>query len=94
MQFDEKALKKRLSEAIQNVAEHSRAEGDEIAFHMTDWLRELEALCEIFGQIETADDEAIYDCLMSFLIHAPEHIFRAAELFTEFPPQGIFSDNK
>jgi hypothetical protein len=93
MKKSAKQLAARIALSIKNSAKLSEAECSEIAFHSTDWLDELELLCSTFDSIESLSDEEIYNNLLRFLIHAPEHIAKAAELMTGTGVEGIFSDS-
>ena len=93
MKNSAKQLADRISISIRNAADLPEAECSEIAFHSTDWLDELELLCSTFDNIETLSDEEIYNNLLKFLIHAPEHIVRAAKLMTGTDVEGAFSDS-
>jgi len=49
---------------------------------MTDWLEDLEVLVQLYQTIESKSGKEVYDVLLKFLIHAPEHVVRASELLT------------
>lgn len=92
MNADTPLLKAKLQAAIRDVAELEDDRSAEIAFHMTDWLDELDELCRLRAHPNSFDAEATYQAVLGFLLHAPEHIARAAELMTGEPIQGIFKD--
>ena len=80
-------LRARLEEALL-AAEYSR--NREIAFHMTDWLSELEALVELYGDPAQYDNKKIVQVLMDFLVHVPNHVAAASKLMLDIPVQDVF----
>jgi len=79
----------RISTALSQAADFDKSVADEVAFHITDWLDDYQVL---LGLLEggTASEEDIYKASLKLLLHAPEHMVRAAELVTGEKPQGIF----
>ncbi|WP_395377330.1 hypothetical protein [Marinicella sp. W31] len=84
------ALKIALS--IQNNMRIDAEKAQEIALHMTDWLDDLKLLNHTYDTIEDMDETEISNNILQFLIHAPEHIARAAQLMTDAPIDNIFDD--
>jgi hypothetical protein len=52
----------------------------DIAFHMTDWRRDLEAVTKIWEQADQMSDDEITELVHAFLVHVPEHVAAAAKL--------------
>lgn len=52
----------------------------DIAFHMTDWRSDLEAMIKIWEQADRMSDDEISELLYAFLVHVPEHVAAAAKL--------------
>ncbi len=84
------SLNKRISSAIKNISELPTEVSEEISFHMTDWSYDLQSLHNMLINIDNKSDKEIYDTILKFLIHAPEHIARASELMTGSKIEGIF----
>jgi hypothetical protein len=63
---------------------------EDIAFHMTDWLSDLEAFADFCERPNEFSDEKISRILINFLVHAPNHIAAAAKLYTDEPVEDIF----
>lgn len=88
---DAKQLASHLALSLRNAAELPEDVCNDIAFHTTDWLDEMQSLYKTFENIESLSDEEIYNNLLKFFIHAPEHIVRATELMTGTEIERIFS---
>jgi len=84
------ALKIALS--IQNNMRIEAEQAQEIAQHMTEWLDDLKLLNHTYDNIETLEETEISNNLLQFLLHAPEHIARAAQLLTDAPIDNMFDD--
>ncbi|XHX77577.1 MAG: hypothetical protein RBJ76_24585 [Stenomitos frigidus ULC029] len=52
----------------------------DIAFHMTDWLSDLEAMTKLWEQADQMSDDEIGELVYAFLCHVPEHVAAAAKL--------------
>lgn len=68
----------------------SRETAEDIAFHMTDWLTDLEAFVDFCERPNELSDDEISKVLIDFLVHAPNHIAAAAKLYTDEPVEDIF----
>ena len=84
----------RISQAIRSALE---AEGygsaeirHEIAFHMTDWLSDLEKWHAYCQSPEKLDPDATTDLLVDFLVHVPNHLAAASKLMTGIPVTDVF----
>lgn len=62
----------------------------DIAFHMTDWLNDLEAWREFCQDPASLKPEAVEELLMGFLIHVPAHIAAARKLMLGFAMEDVF----
>lgn len=83
-----------ISQAIERALE---AEGygtpeirRDIAFHMTDWLVDLEKWHAYCQSPESLDADQTTELLMSFLAHVPNHMAAASKLMTGIPVMDIF----
>ena len=52
----------------------------DFAFHMTDWIEDLRALHELFGNPDAVTPEQFNEVVFGFLTHASGHILAASEL--------------
>jgi len=52
----------------------------DIAFHLTDWRSNLEAMTKIWEQADRMSDNEITELLYAFLTHVPEHVAAATKL--------------
>jgi len=86
---------KRISLAIQSALEQqdygSAKLRREIAFHMTDWLGDLEEWTAFCSRSDRLDSDAIADLLTGFLVHVPNHVAAASKLMTGIPVSDIFN---
>lgn len=62
----------------------------DIAFHMTDWLADLEKWHAYCQSPETLDDDQTVELLIQFLVHVPNHLAAASKLMTGIPVTDIF----
>ena len=75
-----KRLRKILEEAF-NKDKTTRKDSSDIAFHMLDWIEDLEELYQLFVDIEEKNDNEIRDAIEGFLVHVPPHL-NAARFLT------------
>jgi hypothetical protein len=61
----------------------------DVAFHLSDWREDAAALLAISLAPEHFTPEEVEECLMAFLIHAPNHVLAAANL-TGLPASDVF----
>lgn len=61
----------------------------EFAFHMTDWLDDLDRLVELYRD-KNPDSEAASNLLIGILNHVPHHIVAAALIATGFATEDVF----
>jgi hypothetical protein len=90
--MDESAIRSRIETALAHAgfAGTDEVTRRDIAFHMTDWLADLEQLIAIYESPERATDEQVHEALSAFLIHAPAHLAAAAKLFTGDAVTDVF----
>ena len=62
----------------------------DIAFHMTDWLRDLESFHQFCSSPSAYTPEQIQCVLYDFLCHVPNHVAAAAKLLADHPVSDIF----
>ena len=61
----------------------------DVAFHLSDWREDAAALLAISLAPDHFTAEEIEECLMAFLLHAPNHILAAASL-TGYAASDVF----
>ena len=62
----------------------------DVAFHLTDWLDDLERLQRFYADPKGLASNEIADLLLQFLLHVPEHVAAAKKLATGFPVTDVF----
>ena len=84
----------RVSQAIERALEadgYGTAETrHDIAFHMTDWLSDLERWYDYCQAPEALDVDQTTKLLIAFLVHVPNHLAAASKLMTDIPVTDIF----
>src|SRR5437868_15025551 len=72
-------LKNRIAQAFaSSTGEQEIAR--EIAFHITDWDHNIEALNKLYEQPEAFSNDEILSVIMQFLAHVPNHVAAAKKL--------------
>jgi len=61
-------------------------------FHMTDWLRDMHRLTELYSHPEKATKEAAGDAVYGFMIHALPHLMEAGRLLEGHQIRNPFVD--
>ncbi len=80
----------RIESAARRCAGLSPATARDVAFHLTDGMRELERFMRFCREPDRLDDGALADLLQDFLLHVPEHLAAAARLYTGDPVCDVF----
>ena len=57
----------------------------EATFHLTDWIEELKSFVGFLENPDKYNTDQVQTILIAFLIHAPDHLKRAAEIILEDP---------
>ncbi len=89
MVYDEQKIIAAIDGAMREFGLDADAARD-VAFHLTDWLDELERLQRFYADPERCARDEISDLLLQFLLHAPEHLAAARKLATGFPVTDLF----
>lgn len=89
MKYDQDKIREAIGVALKGL-DMQPTEISDVAFHMTDWLGDLEEWTMFCEKPESLSEEQIQDLLMGFLIHVPNHIAAASKLVTGFPVKDIF----
>ncbi|MDJ0835272.1 MAG: hypothetical protein QNK37_02085 [Acidobacteriota bacterium] len=53
----------------------------EVAFHMSDWAHNIRDMLDVLDDPASISAEEIYDKLLAFCIHVPEHLHEAVNQF-------------
>lgn len=62
----------------------------DVAFHMTDWLSDLESYVAFCQNPRTYSDAAAARLLLQFLVHVPNHLAAASKLYADIPVSDVF----
>lgn len=62
----------------------------DVAFHMTDWLSDLESYVAFCENAHAHSDVTARRLLLQFLVHVPNHLAAASKLFAGIPVTDIF----
>ena len=81
---------KRLQRALVSDGLSERKARD-IAFHMLDWLKDLDALHRIYRRITGMTDREVCGVVTGFLVHAAHHIDAAKFLYGLGAPSDLFN---
>ncbi len=93
MPFDYKAVNAAIGRAITEADDdgnYSYEQVADIAFHMTDWLNDLERFAAFCANPSSYSAEEVTEILIAFLYHVPNHIAAAAKQYLDSPVCDIF----
>ena len=62
----------------------------DIAFHMTDWADDVDAIVGLYEQAEVLKDEEIRMVVIRFLAHVPNHVAAAKKIIGLGPIEDVF----
>jgi hypothetical protein len=65
----------------------SEQERYDLAFHLTDWVEDLQHVVDFLESPEKYSDEQIRETIIAFVIHAPYHLNHAADILIDGPVQ-------
>src|SRR6266545_1138982 len=88
--FDAQAIRERIAEVARREMELRDAVAHDVAFHMTDWLDDLDAYCRFCADPSRLSDAEVGELLTGFLVHVPNHVAAASKLYTGVPVTDIF----
>jgi hypothetical protein len=63
---------------------------DDIVFHMTDWLEDLNNWSNFCANPNKLSPDEVHSLLIEFLVHVPAHLAAAAKLVTGLPVNDVF----
>ena len=90
MKYDEKKIRETIIAALKD-SDMQPTEISDAAFHMTDWLGDLEEWTLFCENPDSLSREKVQDLLIGFLIHVPNHIAAASKLVNDIPVTDIFN---
>jgi hypothetical protein len=91
LSFDEEEIKRLLERCVaETFPELPVDKAGDFVFHMTDWLKDLSRLCDLYSSPMKYGAMDTKKIVLAFLLHAPEHISAAAEIFTGSGVEHIF----
>jgi hypothetical protein len=88
--LDVERVRSRIERVASEEAEVTAEIARDVAFHMTDWLDDLETFFQFCQEPEAQSSEEVNELLIQFLVHVPNHLAAAAKLYTEMPVTDIF----
>jgi hypothetical protein len=87
--IDPLAVQARIREVALREAELPDSVADDVAFHMTDWLEDLDAFSRFCADPSSLSDAEVSALLTDFLVHVPNHVAAAGKLYTGVPVTDI-----
>ncbi len=84
-------VRERIRHVALSEAGLSEAVANDVAFHMTDWLKDLEAFYSFCVSPQGVPDETVSDLLIRFLVHVPNHLAAASKLYMDIPVTDVFN---
>lgn len=85
-------IQKRIQTAFEEI-EETKAFAHDIAFHMTDWISDINDLQEIYSNIEMVSNDEITGFVYKFLAHVPNHLNAAMKLSGIGKVEDVFGVN-
>ncbi len=89
-QIDPERVRARIREVARRDAELPEAVANDVAFHMTDWLTDLDAYHRFCTNPDALSDSEVSRLLAGFLVHVPNHLAAASKLYTDIPVTDVF----
>jgi hypothetical protein len=88
--LDEKysIIRDRLIKTFSDIGETN---SKDLAFHLTDWLSDLEECFHTFSNIEQKSDKEIEEFVYRFLAHVPNHLVAAKKLSGMGNTEDVFN---
>jgi len=89
-QINPEQVRARIRGVACRQAELPEAVANDVAFHMTDWLANLEAYHRFCTNPDALPDSEVNRLLVEFLVHVPNHLAAAGKLYTDIPVTDVF----
>jgi len=95
--FSEEAIRLKFKAAFDEMAD-TKPFANDIAFHMTDWMEDLDYLIKTYSNIDNLSNDEITSFVYKFLSHVPNHLNAATKLsglgkIKDVFEVGIFEDD-
>ena len=96
LSLNEVRIREKIKTAFEEM-EDTKPFANDLAFHLTDWLSDLEDLIKTYSNIDNQSSDEITIFLYKFLSHVPNHLNAAVKLsglgkITDVFQVGIFED--
>lgn len=88
--FDAGRIRECIGRAALTEMELSPEVARDVAFHMTDWLDDLQRYVKFCEAPESFEPEEIDKLLLAFLAHVPNHLAAAAKLYADQSVTDVF----
>ena len=88
--MDQKQIEDAIKQALTKETDYSHEVIYDIAFHMTDWLQDLEEYHQFCTHPDKLSADEVHSLLLKFLVHVPNHVAAAGKLLTGIPVSDIF----
>jgi hypothetical protein len=97
LNFEEEKIRRRIQSAFEEM-EETKPVARDIAFHLTDWLSDIEDLIKTYSNIDNLSNDEITSFVYKFLSHVPNHLNAATKLsgigkIEDVFQAGIFEDD-
>ena len=89
-QNDPERVRARVHQVACRQAKLPEAVAKDVAFHMTDWLANLEAYHRFCTNPDALPDSEVNRLLIEFFVHVPNHVAAAGKLYTDIPVTDVF----
>ena len=90
MSLDAAKVQEAIRHALEATADGEPRQSADIAFHMTDWLDDLERYYQFCSNPEAHSPEQVESMLMDMLVHAPNHVAAAGKLLVDVQVSDVF----
>ncbi|MCY7389469.1 MAG: hypothetical protein LH481_15660 [Burkholderiales bacterium] len=90
MPFDENAIRHRIEQAARSEMNLTEDVAGDVAFHITDWLSDLETFYRFCQNPAALSNEDLSNLLMAFLVHVPNHVAADGKLYSGMAVTDIF----
>jgi len=88
--LDSSVVGREMESKLLATGDWTEAEAADIAFHMTDWLTDLEEYYEFCQNPACLSPEAVEKLLIGFVAHVPNHVVAAHKLLMDEPVTDLF----
>lgn len=90
MTLDAGRIRQAIQSALEATADGEPRRSGDIAFHLTDWIQDLERFYRFCERPEAYSPEEIEGLLMEILVHVPNHVAAAGKLLVDVTVSDVF----